>query len=81
MDKDTTHRKLMKKERDRMIDLCASGPLTYNPRIDLELFKLGLIVWYDECVMDAVEHNPDVPFYGPCGRILPEWYDFKEAKA
>jgi len=75
-----SHRKLTEQERDRMIDICASGPLSYIRGIDDELFKLGLIVWWDDCVMDAVEHNSNVPFYGPSGRILQEWYDFSEAK-
>ncbi len=74
------HRKLIEKERDRMINICASGPLSYIRKIDDELFKLGLIVWWDDCVMDAVEHNPNVPFYSSNGRILKEWYDFSEAK-
>ncbi len=70
-----THRKLTEKERDRMIDMCASGPLDYIPRIDDELMRLGLVQMWDG-TDDAVEHT-SVPFYAGDGSILPEWYDFK----
>ncbi len=68
------HRKLTEKERDRMIDMCASGPLNYTPEIDDALIKLGLVQAYDD-IGDAVEHT-GMPFYAGNGRILPEWYDF-----
>ena len=73
------HRKLTEKERDRMIDLHASAPLTYRPSIDDKLMKLGLVQFWDN-TPDAVE-NTDVPFYDNSGRILPEWYDFKAETA
>lgn len=72
------HRKLTEKERDRMIDVIASGPLTYRPAIDDELFKLGLIEWYDrDPKTNAVDYSGK-PFYANNGRILPEWYEFKQ---
>ncbi len=72
-----SHRKLTEKERDRMIDVIASGPLTYRPAIDDELFKLGLIEWYDrDPKTNAVDYSGK-PFYANNGRILPEWYEFK----
>ncbi len=71
------HRKLTEKERDRMIDVIASGPLTYRSAIDDELFKLGLIEWYDrDPKTNAVDYSGK-PFYANNGRILPEWYEFK----
>jgi hypothetical protein len=69
------HRKLTEKERDRMIDMLASGPLDYKPSIDNELMKLGLVQFWDG-TKDAVE-GTEKPFYAGNGRILPEWYDFK----
>lgn len=69
------HRKLTEKERDRMIDLWASGPLTYRPDIDNELMKLGLVQWYDD-TREAVD-TTGVQFYDKSGRILPEWYDYR----
>ncbi len=72
------HRKLTEKERDRMIDMCASGPLDYIPKIDDELIRLGLVQLWDD-TKDAVEHT-GMPFYAENGSILPEWYDFKAEK-
>lgn len=72
----TAHRRLTERERDRMIDMYASGPLTYKPEIDDALFELGLVQWYDEA-----EDNRSVEpkhgsehFYTRNGSVLPEWY-------
>lgn len=75
----TNHRRLTEKELYRMINVYASGPLTYIPRIDDPLFELDLIQFYD-----AAEDNKSVEpkhdsefFYAKNGSVLPEWYDFK----
>ena len=73
--KEITHRKLTESERDRMIDMHASGPLDYKPKIDDELMKLGLVRFWND-MKDAVE-NTELQFYTENGRIMPEWYDFK----
>ncbi len=70
------HRKLTERERDRMLDMCASGPLDYTPSIDNNLILMDLVRWWDG-MWDAVEHNPDMPFFADNGSILPEWYDFR----
>lgn len=71
------HRKLTEREMERMVDVCASGPLDYRPVVDVQLLELGLLVWWDGMVGGAVEHNPETPFYAENGRILKEWYGFK----
>ena len=72
------HRKLTEKELDRMLDIAASGPLSYRPRIDDALMELGLLQWYDEDPSNlSVEWNTSVPFFAKNGRVLEEWYDFK----
>lgn len=71
-----THRQLTEKERDRMIDIYASGPLTYIPAIDDPLFLLGLIEMYDSeepPFAVVAKHNEDF-FYAKDGSVLPEWY-------
>lgn len=68
------HRKLTERERDRMADICAFGPLPYKHDADDALFELGLIHWYDDEEKTAVEYNSETLFYGKDGSILPEWY-------
>ncbi len=70
------HRQLTEKERDRMIDIYASGPVTYIPEKDDQLFLLDLISFYDSAEeMEAVvaKHDTDF-FYSENGSVLPEWY-------
>jgi len=72
------HRKLTEKELDRMLDIAASGPLSYRPWIDDALMELGLLQWYDEDPSNlSVEWNTSVPFFAKNSRVLEEWYDFK----
>ena len=74
-----THRKLTERERDRMVDVYASGPLTYRPEIDDPLFGLDLISFYDFYELTekdrAVEakHGEEY-FYAKNGSVLKEWY-------
>jgi len=79
-----THRKLTERERDRMISVYASGPLTYVPPLDDPLIELDLLSFYDDTAeSEAVvaKHNTDF-FYAPNGTVLPEWYgDEKKATA
>lgn len=72
------HRRLTEKERDRMLNMAASGPLSYRPEIDDALMELDLIQWYDEDPSNlAVEWNINMPLFDKTGRILREWYDFQ----
>jgi hypothetical protein len=70
------HRQLTEKERDRMIDIYASGPLTYIPSIDDPLFSLGLIQYYDTTapVLSVEAKYSENFFYAENGTIKPEWY-------
>ncbi len=76
------HRKLTEKELYRMLDIAASGPLSYIPGIDKALMELGLLQWYDEDPSNvSVEWNTSVLFFAKNGRVLEEWYDFKRPDA
>lgn len=66
-------RQLTKLERDRMITMCAYGPLFYNPLIDNSLVETGLVELWDT-KEDYVEWTK-VPFYGDDGNILKVWWD------
>ncbi len=70
------HRRLTSRERDRMIDLYASGPLTYIKKIDDPLFELGLLQFYDDSdTLESVEPKLDSKlFFAENGSVLPEWY-------
>lgn len=70
------HRLLTEKERDRMTDIYASGPLTYIPSIDDQLFLHDLIDFYDsdqETKAVVAKHESNF-FYAEDGSVLPEWY-------
>jgi len=74
------HRQLTEKERNRMIDIYASGPLTYIQEIDNQLFLLGLIDHYDsdpETKAVVAKHDSNL-FYAKDGSVLPEWYEAKK---
>lgn len=71
-----THRKLTEQERDRMINMHASHPLTYQPEIDDPLIELGLVQMWDE-TDDAVEPNWNVKIFAENGAISNEWYDWE----
>jgi len=74
------HRQLTEKERDRMIDIYASGPLSYIHEIDDPLFSLGLISFYDsakETEAVVAKHDGDY-FFAKNGSVLPEWYGRKK---
>lgn len=70
------HRQLTERERDRMIDIYASGPLSYLREIDDQLFLLDLICFYDSTKeTEAVEAKHDTDyFFSKDGSVLPEWY-------
>ncbi|WAM22738.1 MAG: hypothetical protein OI715_01170 (plasmid) [Candidatus Methanoperedens sp.] len=74
--KEFKHRKLKEKERDRMIDLYASGPLSYRSEIDGALFLLGLVEFYDsDPQTKAVVAKLDSKFFFvKNGTVLTEWY-------
>lgn len=76
------HRQLTEEERDRMIDIYASGPLTYLPDIDDKLLLLDLIDFYDsdEKTKAVVEKHGSDFFYAENGSVLKEWY-YKEKEA
>jgi len=76
------HRKLTEKELYRMLDIAASGPLSYISGKDKALMELGLLQWYDEDPSNlSIEWNTSVPFFAKNGRVLEEWYDFKRPDA
>ena len=66
-------RQLTEQERDRMISMCAYGPLLYNPLLDNSLVETGLVELWDT-KKDYVEWTK-VPFYGDDGNILKVWWD------
>lgn len=70
------HRKLTERERDRMISVYASGPLTYVPPLDNPLIDLGLLAFYDDTIETeaVVAKQPTDFFYAQNGTVLPEWY-------
>lgn len=70
------HRKLTERERNRMMNIYASGPLTYKPEIDDPLFELDLISFYDSTEeTEAVEAKHGTEhFYAKDGGVLKEWY-------
>ncbi len=81
--REVRHRQLTEKERDRMIDIYASGPLTYVPEIDNPLMLLGLVKFYDTDPSNlSVEAKcSENLFYDEDGTVKPEWYGkLKEAK-
>jgi hypothetical protein len=74
--REVRHRQLTEKERDRMIDIYSSGPLTYIPEIDDQLFLLGLIDHYDsdpETKAVVAKYDSNL-FYAKDGSVMPEWY-------
>jgi exosome complex RNA-binding protein Rrp4 len=70
------HRQLTEEERDRMVDIYASGPLTYIPKIDDQLFLLGLIQFYDpdDHTLGVEAKYSENLFYAENGTVKPEWY-------
>jgi folate-dependent tRNA-U54 methylase TrmFO/GidA len=70
------HRQLTEKERDRMADVYASGPLTYIPEIDDQLFLLGLLQFYDTTapILSVEAKNSENFFYAENGTVRTEWY-------
>ena len=66
-------RQLTEQERDRMITMCAYGPLHYNPLLDNSLVETGLVELWDT-KKDYVEWT-GVPLYGDDGNILKVWWD------
>ncbi len=70
------HRQLTERERDRMIDIYASGPLSYIREIDDQLFLVDLLSFYDsteETEAVVAKHDAD-HFFAKNGSVLPEWY-------
>lgn len=74
--REVKHRKLTEEERDRMVDVYASGPLTYIPRIDDPLFLLGLLQFYDTTspVLSVEAKYSENLFYAENGTVKTEWY-------
>jgi len=79
--KEGTHRKLTERERNRMINVYASGPLTYVQPLDDRLMELDLLEFYDGTVETeaVVAKHPTGFFFAENGTVLPEWY-IKEEK-
>ncbi|MGB8216292.1 MAG: hypothetical protein WCE94_03230 [Candidatus Methanoperedens sp.] len=70
------HRQLTEKERDRMIDVYASGPLTYRPKIDDPLFLLGMLQYYESGspILSVEAKQKESFFYEKNGIVKTEWY-------
>jgi len=65
-------RPLTEEQRNRMIEMLASGPLTERP-VDAELIRLGWLERYDDTAAFWPVDGATAAFYNPDGTINALW--------
>jgi hypothetical protein len=71
----TNPQQLTEIERDRVLQMYASGPLGYIPHIDKLFLNNGLFEWYDDEHTAVIQSVGSEVFYEESGSFRKEWYD------